>query len=713
MSRRRVPRPSSRPACRAATVVALAVALACTAAPASASESADPGGGGSPAAEESAREAATDRAAADDDAATVLGSAYPGNPVTEPSLVADEEDRLADVQTVGRMIQWGKLPVFGAYRLSTGSAYTLVLTRRSEPYTLSDLLELAPQTFVREPDGAYLLSENIVVQPGARLVMSNTGPLTIRMASDTDRFVSIVNMGGELEIVGTAASPVTLTSWNRDSGTEDETTQDGRAYVRSVGGKVTLEGTTFSHLGFWSGRTGGVALTGVDRPSEGALEEYGRDLGDAVASNNAASGLDVPFGTVPDANPTVVDPTVVDPAVVDPTVVDPAVPRGEVLQDATAGSPVEGLLPAGTLPVPYTDDEDPEYSYVSAKVEDVTFDGNAFGLFISSANGVDISGSTITGSLVDGLTMHRYVVNAAVTDTVSEDNAGHGFVLARATTGIVLSEVSARRNSGSGIVIRGSALANGPSATGMPVGDYGNNSVSNSSADENARYGIEIIGGRNISLNSNDVTANDMGIVVREGASDITLVGNHFEDNVRHAVALRDAATDVEITGNIISDSPTGVYVRDSSATVVRNTLDGLTNHAVTAIGLTPGTLVEANTVSGRGPSAVDVKRAEGATVGENDLSDWESTKPFWTAVRNTLQPLTLMWLALGLIVISTAVKGARQRRERRHPYQEQAKMADLVEAPVDLGRAEDPPGDGGKHARGGRELVDAERGGQ
>ncbi|GAA2722113.1 right-handed parallel beta-helix repeat-containing protein [Cellulomonas aerilata] len=654
-----------RPALRRLSGTALAVAtLVAGATPASAADGTSP----TPA-PTAAESAAQDRAASDDEAVAGIVD-YPGNPVTEPALVADEEDRLADVQTVGRMIQWGKLPVLGAYRLSTGSAYTLVLTRRSEPYVLADLLELGPQTFVREPDGAYILMENIVVQPGARLVLSDTGPLTIRMASDTDRFVSIVNLGGELEIVGTKASPVTLTSWNRDGGQVDTATEDGRAYVRSVGGKVTLERATFSNLGFWSGRTGGVALTGVDRPSEGALEEYGRDLGDAVATNNHANGIDVRYGTVPATSA---------------PVVDPAAPQGaDSLTAATDGSPVEGLLPVGTLPVPYTDDEDPEYSYVSAKVENVTFDGNAFGLFVSSANGVDISRSTIKNSMVDGLVMHRYVVNAAIADTVSSDNAGHGIVMARATTGIVVSGVTSRRNGGSGVVVRGAALASGPSATGMPVGDYGNNSISNSRTDENARFGIEIIGGRNISLSSNDVTGNDMGIVVREAASDVTLVGNHVEDNLRHAIALRDAATDVEITGNVISGALTGVYVRDSAALVERNTVNRVTNHAVTVTGATTGTVVTENTISGRGPSAVDVKRADAVQVGENDASTWVSTKPFWTHVRNALQPLTIMWLSLALVLIATALKGTRHRmRGLQHPYEAQRRLAELVEPPV------------------------------
>ena len=66
----------------------------------------------------------------------------------------------------------------------------------------------------------------------------------------------------------------------------------------------------------------------------------------------------------------------------------------------------------------------------------------------------------------------------------------------------------------------GLPLANGPSATGISVGSYGNNSVSNSIVSDNGRYGVEVVGGVNLGVLSNQVSGNDMGIVVREGATE-------------------------------------------------------------------------------------------------------------------------------------------------------------------------------------------------
>ncbi|MFS0704283.1 nitrous oxide reductase family maturation protein NosD [Cellulomonas sp. 179-A 9B4 NHS] len=595
---------------------------------------------------------------AEDEDASAGGRPYPGDPTTEAVLVADEDDRLDEVRTVSSMVRWRQLDMDAPYRLTNGSTYTLVLTKREAPYTVTDLLALAPQTFVRQPDGAFLLTENVVVQPGASLELGGADGLTVRLASDAERFVSIVNYGGKLVTRGTAKHPVVITSWDRSAGAPDLLTDDGRAYVRAIGGQVDLQATEFRDLGFWSGRTGGVALTGTDRPSGGALEQFGRELRDNA---NALNGTAPADPAAPPADPAAPP---ADPAVVDPTTVAGGVP---------------GVLPAGDLPLPEVDLDDPTYSYVAARIDGVTFDGNAFGLFLSSANGVDITDTSVSRSLVDGLVLHRFVANAAISATEVHGNAGDGIVLSRATTGIVLSEVSATGNGDNGIELRGESLADGPSATGSPVGDYGNNSVSNSVASDNARYGIEVVGGRNVSLTANDVSGNDMGIVVRDPASEVAVVGNRLTGNTRHGIALRDGVESATVSGNVLDDGANGIYLRDSTAEVRRNTVSGMTLHAVTLVGDVTGTVVTQNDLAGRGPSAVDRKRSTGAEVDGNDEGGWTSTKPFWTVVRNAAQPLTVMWVLLGLLVVVTAIRGAGRPRTRTHPYAQQARLSAIV----------------------------------
>ena len=89
--------------------------------------------------------------------------------------------------------------------------------------------------------------------------------------------MSIVNYGGRLNIAGRhrrSGRDHAASTGSRPSPTT--VTDDGRAYLRSIGGQISIEHAEISSLGFWSGRTGGLALTGTDRPTSGALDALGR-----------------------------------------------------------------------------------------------------------------------------------------------------------------------------------------------------------------------------------------------------------------------------------------------------------------------------------------------------------------------------------------------------------------------------------------------------
>ena len=70
--------------------------------------------------------------------------------------------------------------------------------------------------------------------------------------------------------------------------------------------------------------------------------------------------------------------------------------------EGNKNSPLGQVLPAGDLPVPTVDVDSPEYSYVSAAISDTTVAGNAFGLFVSGANGLDVRASSFDDNLVVG-----------------------------------------------------------------------------------------------------------------------------------------------------------------------------------------------------------------------------------------------------------------------------------------------------------------------
>ncbi len=165
--------------------------------------------------------------------------------------------------------------------------------------------------------------------------------------------------------------------------------------------------------------------------------------------------------------------------------------------DEESGPQIFGteLYPAGGAELLDLEPDLGAYSYVSADLDDVDSRDNAFGLFITSADGVDIRNSTFENNLVDGLVLHRGVTNTVVHNTTASHNAVDGISVTRAATGVVLDRITAEQNGRNGITLEGGPLADGPSATGTPTGSYGNNQVSDSVASGNGRYGIEVVGG--------------------------------------------------------------------------------------------------------------------------------------------------------------------------------------------------------------------------
>ncbi len=556
-------------------------------------------------------------------------STYPGDPANEALLVQAEDRRLIDVREVSNVASATGLSQNRPYRLVTGNTYTLVLVSRDSTYTFRELTEIAPRSVIRQPDGSYLLAESIVIEDGATLEISSSSGIDLHMASTADAFVSIVTIGGSLSILGTSENPVNVSSWDPTTDSLDTNTADGRSYIRVIGGHAEFANANFDHLGFWSGMTGGVSLTGTELPddaAEGAIEDtnpdiYGKEL--LAASGDQLSTLS--------------------------------------LEPDLAG-----------------------YSAVSARIQDSRFSDNAFGLFVTSADGVSISDTIVEGSLVDGIVMHRDVTNSGIKTTISRNNALDGFALTRAATGVELDRVTATGNGRNGVSIEGGALASGPSATGTPVGTYGNNSISDSTITDNVRYGIDVVGGSGILVAGNTVTRQEMGIVVSDGASSVTVKNNVVKESAVQGIALRSAGTDAQVMGNTVVGAQIGIYARDAGGIFERNVIEDVSNHALTLIGETGESTILNNTVSGSGPSAIDVARTTDTTVQDNSLEGWRGTKPLDVILRSIFQPLTVMWMTLGLLVLITAATSiGRRNREIRHPYANMAPLSSFTKGVV------------------------------
>ncbi|MDO8107203.1 right-handed parallel beta-helix repeat-containing protein [Isoptericola sp. b441] len=138
---------------------------------------------------------------------------------------------------------------------------TLVLPPRDAPYTLAELVPAYPHAFRREGSSVLVLA-NLEIPRGATLVIDGDHAQRVLLSSSPAGFVSIVARGGVVDMIGGQHGSVDVTSWNPTAKSPDENTDDGRAFVLTVGGRIDLSQTTIEHLGFGIGTTSGIAWRG-------------------------------------------------------------------------------------------------------------------------------------------------------------------------------------------------------------------------------------------------------------------------------------------------------------------------------------------------------------------------------------------------------------------------------------------------------------------
>jgi hypothetical protein len=545
------------------------------------------------------------------------GMPYPGNPATEPARVAAEDARIKDVRSMTSTAAWRGVDTTQPYRLATGRRISLVLVPRERPYDMAELAEISPSSVKKQSKRSYLVREHVVVLNGATLTV--TKGQQVRLASDATGFSSVVTLGGTLDVRGSAKKPATFVAWDPYKEAPDTTTADGRGYIRLLGGRSLINDARFSDLGFWSGRTGGLAITGDSEP------------------DHAAAGQ------------------------------PPENPKGQ------KGVPVVKLKPKSSSDLP-----------ASAKLTNISVAGSAFGLFVADATDVTLADATISGALVDGIVLHRGVRATTLTDVRVDRSGKDGVVVSRDATGISLKHTSVTDNGRNGLTMDGRALALGP-MDGDAITPFSGNAVAGGEFLRNQRYGIEVLGGHGTSVQGAAIGKNSIGLVASEAATDVVVDGNTFTGPHEQAVSVRDGAAKITIRNNTVRGSATGIYNRNAQSIIERNTISEASVHGITVVGQAAGTVVTGNTISGRGPAALDMDRAVGL-VAENNVSDgWIVSRSLEAVLAGIFKPLTVVWM---LVVLAVLVP-IRVRLKSRSmgivdPFEAQAPLSSVSRGIVD-----------------------------
>jgi hypothetical protein len=187
-------------------------------------------------------------------------AALPNNDAVRQSALVNQED--VRLRTIAHRA--GKLTRPTLVILPNNLA-TWVLPKSPQPYDAADLVKLGAFIPISGVKG-YTLSESLVLAPGASLKLGGSDLSTVRMTIGTTGFTSIVAFdGATIDFSGvSAAQPLNVIGWDQTTQSPAQDRGSGRPYIRAIGSKMTFDYVTASSLGFWSGRTGGVAWTGTN-----------------------------------------------------------------------------------------------------------------------------------------------------------------------------------------------------------------------------------------------------------------------------------------------------------------------------------------------------------------------------------------------------------------------------------------------------------------
>jgi hypothetical protein len=207
--------------------------------------------------------------------------------IREAGLVAAEDLRLRTLlHHIGRLTYPTVVPPSQQYDAANGvmraGTPTLVLPGPAT-YSLSDLQ--AAGAVLPLAQTGFLLVDGVLVANGATLNLGGPDLPRLLMDSSNQGFTSLVTWGGTITLAGDGASaPLVVTGWDRSTNQPAADRGYGRPYIRAVGGKLTVRYTNVSNLGFWSGRTGGVAWTGISSKASTGGATSSRFVGDTYGA---------------------------------------------------------------------------------------------------------------------------------------------------------------------------------------------------------------------------------------------------------------------------------------------------------------------------------------------------------------------------------------------------------------------------------------------
>jgi hypothetical protein len=417
----------------------------------------------------------------------------------QSGILADEDQRLL---TLVATVRPGSAP----YLQDLDGSQTLVLTAGGLSYSLADLMLYGAAQV--QADGSVLVTKDVFVAPGARLTLDAPGTV-LRLSSDGSGFVSLVAWKADLVLSGSAGQQLSVTSWDTDRQAPDETTVDGRAYVRDVSGDMEVRHVAASGLGFWSGRTSGVAWTGSSSTeATGAIIDSSFRENHYGAFASQGSGISV---TDSEFSGNDVD--------------------GLSLHRSTASTTIERSSARGNGRHGFSADQGSE----SVTFTDVTAEKNA-------DHGIFFSGTPLSeGQSAGGASLRAY----------GEVHISGGVLRENGKAGV-------RVVDGNNVTVTGARVAGNTDGIVL-VGTTAPTRVEATTAAGNTRFGIAVSDG-SATVDGNKFSGSQTAIRVRDAA--VAVTDNNVREATAHAISVVGASDGSAVRDNVVGGrGPSGLDV--------------------------------------------------------------------------------------------------------------------------------------------------------
>lgn len=296
------------------------------------------------------------------------------------------------------------------------------------------------------PDGAWLLTRNLVVAEKARLTITGAETPRVRLRSDADGFVWMKVLGGQLTIEDTCIS-----SWDASAQAVDTNYDDGRSFILARdGARMDVRRADISYLGYAANESYGLAwrlsgTTGDLLDSRISYNFYGMYTyevsGMTIRGNEVHHNIRYGIDPHTRSNRLLIEDNIAHHNGKQGIILAEACDDGVIRNNVTYANGIHGI-------VIY------QKSNRAVVEGNTSFDNASQGININDAEGAIVRGNTVYGNGEDGIGVGQNASDTSVQGNTVSGNARDGITVYSAATATLIAENRVERNGRYGIYVK-------------------------------------------------------------------------------------------------------------------------------------------------------------------------------------------------------------------------------------------------------------------